>query len=62
MLQADSEKLRQFWTKAVQNSIATAYRENGEEPAAVSDTHMHLHKDRVWDRDRSKDCDECYLS
>ncbi|MCI4376930.1 hypothetical protein PGIGA_G00197490 [Pangasianodon gigas] len=34
MLQADSEKLRQFWTKAVQNSIATAYRENGEEPAA----------------------------
>ncbi|KAK3568078.1 hypothetical protein QTP86_029703 [Hemibagrus guttatus] len=34
ILQADSEKLRQFWTKAVQNSIATAYRENGEEPAA----------------------------
>ncbi|TVF92424.1 Arf-GAP with coiled-coil, ANK repeat and PH domain-containing protein 2 [Bagarius yarrelli] len=34
MLQADSEKLRQFWTKAVQNSIATAYRENGEEPMA----------------------------
>ncbi|GAA6087769.1 arf-GAP with coiled-coil, ANK repeat and PH domain-containing protein 2 isoform X4, partial [Tachysurus ichikawai] len=32
ILQADSEKLRQFWTKAVQNSIATAYRENGEEP------------------------------
>uniref|UniRef100_A0AAR2J9J1 Arf-GAP with coiled-coil, ANK repeat and PH domain-containing protein n=1 Tax=Pygocentrus nattereri TaxID=42514 RepID=A0AAR2J9J1_PYGNA len=32
MLQADSEKLRQAWTKAVQNSIATAYRENGDEP------------------------------
>uniref|UniRef100_A0AAR2L452 Arf-GAP with coiled-coil, ANK repeat and PH domain-containing protein n=1 Tax=Pygocentrus nattereri TaxID=42514 RepID=A0AAR2L452_PYGNA len=31
MLQADSEKLRQAWTKAVQNSIATAYRENGDE-------------------------------
>uniref|UniRef100_A0AAR2IMR5 Arf-GAP with coiled-coil, ANK repeat and PH domain-containing protein n=1 Tax=Pygocentrus nattereri TaxID=42514 RepID=A0AAR2IMR5_PYGNA len=36
MLQADSEKLRQAWTKAVQNSIATAYRENGDEPVAVS--------------------------
>ncbi|KAL7875408.1 hypothetical protein AOLI_G00103710 [Acnodon oligacanthus] len=37
MLQADSEKLRQAWTKAVQNSIATAYRENGDEPAAPLD-------------------------
>ncbi|XP_072543213.1 LOW QUALITY PROTEIN: arf-GAP with coiled-coil, ANK repeat and PH domain-containing protein 2 [Salminus brasiliensis] len=37
MLQADSEKLRQTWTKAVQNSIATAYRENGDEPAAPLD-------------------------
>ncbi|XP_066537078.1 arf-GAP with coiled-coil, ANK repeat and PH domain-containing protein 2-like [Hoplias malabaricus] len=37
MLQADSEKLRQAWTKAVQSSIATAYRENGEEPIAVLD-------------------------
>ncbi|XP_062849543.1 arf-GAP with coiled-coil, ANK repeat and PH domain-containing protein 2 [Trichomycterus rosablanca] len=34
MLQADSEKLRQFWTKAVQTSIATAFRENGDEPVA----------------------------
>ncbi|KAM8771227.1 arf-GAP with coiled-coil, ANK repeat and PH domain-containing protein 2 isoform 1-T1 [Rhynchonycteris naso] len=31
MLQADSEKLRQAWIKAVQTSIATAYREKGEE-------------------------------
>ncbi|XP_051555521.1 arf-GAP with coiled-coil, ANK repeat and PH domain-containing protein 2-like [Myxocyprinus asiaticus] len=31
MMQADSEKLRLAWIKAVQNSIATAYRENGEE-------------------------------
>ncbi|KAK7162554.1 hypothetical protein R3I93_006779 [Phoxinus phoxinus] len=31
MMQADSEKLRQAWIKAVQNSIATAFRENGEE-------------------------------
>ncbi|XP_017578428.1 arf-GAP with coiled-coil, ANK repeat and PH domain-containing protein 2 [Pygocentrus nattereri] len=37
MLQADSEKLRQAWTKAVQNSIATAYRENGDEPVAPLD-------------------------
>ncbi|KAL1023344.1 hypothetical protein UPYG_G00039510 [Umbra pygmaea] len=31
ILQADSEKLRQAWIKAVQNSIATAFREQGEE-------------------------------
>ncbi|XP_058846379.1 arf-GAP with coiled-coil, ANK repeat and PH domain-containing protein 2-like isoform X1 [Acipenser ruthenus] len=30
MMQADSEKLRQAWIKAVQNSIATAFREQGE--------------------------------
>ncbi|MBN3285378.1 ACAP2 protein, partial [Polyodon spathula] len=30
MLQADSEKLRQAWIKAVQNSIATAFREQGQ--------------------------------
>lgn len=35
-MQADSEKLRQAWIKAVQNSIATAYRENGEEDTVVS--------------------------
>ncbi|XP_063074805.1 arf-GAP with coiled-coil, ANK repeat and PH domain-containing protein 2-like [Engraulis encrasicolus] len=32
MMQADSEKLRQAWVKAVQDSIATAFRENGDEP------------------------------
>lgn len=32
ILQADSEKLRQAWIQAVQASIATAYREKGEEP------------------------------
>ncbi|XP_029470934.1 arf-GAP with coiled-coil, ANK repeat and PH domain-containing protein 2 isoform X2 [Rhinatrema bivittatum] len=31
ILQADSEKLRQAWIKAVQTSIATAYREKGTE-------------------------------
>ncbi|XP_063057928.1 arf-GAP with coiled-coil, ANK repeat and PH domain-containing protein 2-like isoform X2 [Engraulis encrasicolus] len=31
MLQADSEKLRQAWVKAVQNSIATAFREKGDD-------------------------------
>uniref|UniRef100_A0A674PFU6 Arf-GAP with coiled-coil, ANK repeat and PH domain-containing protein n=1 Tax=Takifugu rubripes TaxID=31033 RepID=A0A674PFU6_TAKRU len=31
ILQADSEKLRQAWIKAVQNSIATAFRDKGEE-------------------------------
>ncbi|XP_078246410.1 arf-GAP with coiled-coil, ANK repeat and PH domain-containing protein 2 isoform X1 [Pogona vitticeps] len=31
ILQADSEKLRQAWIKAVQTSIATAYREKGED-------------------------------
>uniref|UniRef100_A0A674ANH3 Arf-GAP with coiled-coil, ANK repeat and PH domain-containing protein n=1 Tax=Salmo trutta TaxID=8032 RepID=A0A674ANH3_SALTR len=31
MMQADSEKLRQAWIKAVQNSIATAFREQGED-------------------------------
>ncbi|MGH0164824.1 UNVERIFIED_CONTAM: hypothetical protein FKN15_065414 [Acipenser sinensis] len=30
MMQADSEKLRQAWIKAVQNSIATAFREQSE--------------------------------
>ncbi|XP_062411349.1 arf-GAP with coiled-coil, ANK repeat and PH domain-containing protein 2-like isoform X2 [Sardina pilchardus] len=31
MMQADSEKLRQAWIKAVQNSIATAFREKGDD-------------------------------
>ncbi|XP_069831175.1 arf-GAP with coiled-coil, ANK repeat and PH domain-containing protein 2 isoform X2 [Dendropsophus ebraccatus] len=35
MLQADSEKLRQAWIKAVQTSIATAYREKGEEAEKI---------------------------
>ncbi|XP_030630657.1 arf-GAP with coiled-coil, ANK repeat and PH domain-containing protein 2 [Chanos chanos] len=35
MMQADSEKLRQAWIKAVQSSIATAYRENGDEPTML---------------------------
>ncbi|XP_062833625.1 arf-GAP with coiled-coil, ANK repeat and PH domain-containing protein 2 isoform X2 [Anolis carolinensis] len=34
ILQADSEKLRQAWIKAVQTSIATAYREKGDEAEA----------------------------
>ncbi|XP_044277079.1 arf-GAP with coiled-coil, ANK repeat and PH domain-containing protein 2 isoform X1 [Varanus komodoensis] len=35
ILQADSEKLRQAWIKAVQASIATAYREKGGDEAEV---------------------------
>uniref|UniRef100_A0A673CHA8 Arf-GAP with coiled-coil, ANK repeat and PH domain-containing protein n=1 Tax=Sphaeramia orbicularis TaxID=375764 RepID=A0A673CHA8_9TELE len=31
MMQADSEKLRQAWIKAVQNSIATAFRDKGDD-------------------------------
>lgn len=30
-MQADSEKLRQAWIKAVQNSIATAFRDKGDD-------------------------------
>lgn len=30
-MQADSEKLRQAWIKAVQNSIATAFRDRAED-------------------------------
>lgn len=40
-MQADSEKLRQAWIKAVQNSIATAFRENGEETTIVSQLNTH---------------------
>lgn len=32
MMQADSEKLRQAWIKAVQNSIATAFRDKADDP------------------------------
>ncbi|XP_053566176.1 arf-GAP with coiled-coil, ANK repeat and PH domain-containing protein 2 isoform X2 [Bombina bombina] len=35
ILQADSEKLRLAWIKAVQTSIATAYREKGDEAEKV---------------------------
>ncbi|XP_076007369.1 arf-GAP with coiled-coil, ANK repeat and PH domain-containing protein 2-like isoform X3 [Genypterus blacodes] len=31
MMQADTEKLRQAWIKAVQNSIATAFRDKGDD-------------------------------
>ncbi|KAI4896945.1 hypothetical protein NFI96_017061, partial [Prochilodus magdalenae] len=31
MMQADSEKLRQAWIRAVQNSIATAFRDRGDD-------------------------------
>lgn len=36
-MQADSEKLRQAWIKAVQNSIATAFRDKGDD-SEVTDT------------------------
>ncbi|CAG5864291.1 unnamed protein product [Menidia menidia] len=35
MMQADSEKLRQAWIKAVQNSIATAFRDKGDDGEKV---------------------------
>uniref|UniRef100_A0AAZ3RSZ6 Arf-GAP with coiled-coil, ANK repeat and PH domain-containing protein n=1 Tax=Oncorhynchus tshawytscha TaxID=74940 RepID=A0AAZ3RSZ6_ONCTS len=38
IMQADSEKLRQAWIKAVQNSIATAFREQGEDLDRKSST------------------------
>ncbi|XP_030647021.1 arf-GAP with coiled-coil, ANK repeat and PH domain-containing protein 2 [Chanos chanos] len=38
MMQADSEKLRQAWIKAVQNSIATAFREDTEKLDRKSST------------------------
>uniref|UniRef100_A0A674MAG1 Arf-GAP with coiled-coil, ANK repeat and PH domain-containing protein n=1 Tax=Takifugu rubripes TaxID=31033 RepID=A0A674MAG1_TAKRU len=38
ILQADSEKLRQAWIKAVQNSIATAFRDKGEEGESSTST------------------------
>uniref|UniRef100_A0A672S4T5 Arf-GAP with coiled-coil, ANK repeat and PH domain-containing protein n=1 Tax=Sinocyclocheilus grahami TaxID=75366 RepID=A0A672S4T5_SINGR len=36
MMQADSEKLRQAWIKAVQNSIATAFRDKMERKSSAS--------------------------
>uniref|UniRef100_A0A673LZE4 Arf-GAP with coiled-coil, ANK repeat and PH domain-containing protein n=1 Tax=Sinocyclocheilus rhinocerous TaxID=307959 RepID=A0A673LZE4_9TELE len=36
MMQADSEKLRQAWIKAVQNSIATAFRDKAEDAEGES--------------------------
>uniref|UniRef100_A0A673LYW4 Arf-GAP with coiled-coil, ANK repeat and PH domain-containing protein n=1 Tax=Sinocyclocheilus rhinocerous TaxID=307959 RepID=A0A673LYW4_9TELE len=38
MMQADSEKLRQAWIKAVQNSIATAFRDKAEDMDGKSST------------------------
>lgn len=42
MMQADSEKLRQAWIKAVQNSIATAFRDKGDE-GEVKTKHGKIH-------------------
>lgn len=36
-MQADSEKLRQAWIKAVQNSIATAFRDKGDDGEVKSE-------------------------
>lgn len=38
MMQADSEKLRQAWIKAVQNSIATAFRDKGDDSEVKKQT------------------------
>uniref|UniRef100_A0A671SXL3 Arf-GAP with coiled-coil, ANK repeat and PH domain-containing protein n=1 Tax=Sinocyclocheilus anshuiensis TaxID=1608454 RepID=A0A671SXL3_9TELE len=45
MMQADSEKLRQAWIKAVQNSIATAFRDKAED-AEVAQLLSHPVKER----------------
>lgn len=37
MMQADSEKLRQAWITAVQNSIATAFRDKGDDGEVKSE-------------------------
>lgn len=44
MMQADSEKLRQAWIKAVQNSIATAFRDKGDDSEVK--THTYTRKPR----------------
>uniref|UniRef100_A0A8C7XKF3 Arf-GAP with coiled-coil, ANK repeat and PH domain-containing protein n=1 Tax=Oryzias sinensis TaxID=183150 RepID=A0A8C7XKF3_9TELE len=38
MMQADSEKLRQAWITAVQNSIATAFRDKGDDSESSTST------------------------
>lgn len=39
MMQADSEKLRQAWIKAVQNSIASAFRDKGDDGEVRKNKH-----------------------
>ncbi|KAG1935729.1 arf-GAP with coiled-coil, ANK repeat and PH domain-containing protein 2-like isoform X2 [Pimephales promelas] len=58
MMQADSEKLRQAWIKAVQNSIATAFRENGEETTIVSQLNTHHSSTyQRWDSNSGQWCE-----
>lgn len=42
-MQADSEKLRQAWIKAVQNSIATAFRDRAEDAEVPRFTTLSAH-------------------
>jgi len=57
-MQADSEKLRQAWIKAVQNSIATAFRENGEETTIVSQLNTHHSSTyQRWDSNSGQWCE-----
>eukprot|EP00069_Balaena_mysticetus_P018455 bmy_02292T0 len=53
MLQADSEKLRQAWIKAVQTSIATAYREKGDESELMCELGNDV-MNRVYEADVEK--------
>lgn len=46
MLQADSEKLRQAWVRAVQASIASAYRESPD--SCYSEVRHSQHPPRAW--------------
>lgn len=49
MMQADSEKLRQAWIKAVQNSIATAFRDKGDNSEVKAKlTGVGLLKNKEW--------------
>lgn len=52
-MQADSEKLRQAWIKAVQNSIATAFRDRAEDAEVALRIYLcHSCQERCDDNQR----------
>lgn len=40
-MQADSEKLKQAWIRAMQNSIATAFRDRSDDSEVTNDFNLH---------------------